>query len=1196
MAALLRKLHGSTAPTRSPMPTATSASPTSVHTFLIEVIAFGEVYAVPVTKATPATVVLRYVMEAAVSPEDAAQLGNVEATLYYKEKPLPLDTVIGTLPKRAVLHLHSSLSATSSVVRDRSTSAVSMLPLDRQRYSRTTVTMQPVLKEGSRAREGSGSTTGGLSSEGRSSPSAERHGSSTEPIAVDPSVHDAGMGGMMLASPGSAPMMVLPPMMVPMVSPTVHAGYAGAASPVAMMPYYYCMPMGPAGSGLRVLGAQGRTVSATSLSASRRRDSAVEFANSYHFPPHENPLSATVSAAANHTGADTPSPRPSPAGTPAARRVSALGSENYLVVYLRLPRNRAAACLSAAALSADGNIEVEEVAPDEVPLDELLNATFSTVATNKSQLPRAYAYRRLRVRKDFPVGTLRELCAVSSHHRLHLAHKEVADEGWSFAELEVPTNAVFYFKAPLGKDNSSTQQACTLTRERLKEHLNAGTAAAAKSDEKPLNAPAGRPLHVDAVRPSLDRSPPTPAIPSDEPHYQPQKYRRHHGSGISAISSITSSQSIHERIEAFNEGAVHNTGYAAGADEEPMQAFEAAQRQLSPRRYVVEGKEAIITSAVAAEQARCSIERVARLAEAAAEEAAAAAVPTTPQRAGHRRSSSSSSSRTRHAAGHPVVWPVEKEEDVDVDVVTETPSDAPAAVLHTARGATEVAESRHPLSASIVVLPSVKKPKKGKAPAGEKDASRTSSVASLQQRGPHPTRLSRVKKTHREGERDAARKPAAAFSPTSEASKEPTSDLPCTPFVPKDVDGTAAPAATVPASDKPANEKSESKKLKRSGTPASLSPELRSRSASAASSRHSSRSTSVAASLKASFQRLTKRTPKDGAAKPNATASPTSKPMDVQPAPTTTADEESLSEMQAKSERQSRKKAKRAAAAAATAANITPEDTVTAAASEGDMKEQLATKADHPKSTPVEATHTAAVVHTKKKVRRSNGTASGSAAASTTPSPSYSERRRQSADAVPRQPVAFLGADPAQQHRQQPQIIAASTTELGATPTASTLEEVSATLGPAALSTTRIPSPRSSPAPVSILVSPSLEQRRRSASSATPASRAVSPDCSVESTGSLHHLRITIKDPVDSTRFHYCVPVEPECPVAALREWISAMQPPSTVTGVTPPSLRNVDRYGVFAGDTYLHDEGTVTFGDVTRGRNDVIFSIRRRF
>lgn len=1166
MSSLVRRLRGSSSQPRGSVTGSTTApcSLSTTHMFLIEVIAFGEVYAVPVTKATPVTVVLRYVMEAAVSEEEAARMGNIEATLYFKERPLPLDTVMGKLPKGAVLHLHSSLSTTSSVLRDRRQNAVAMLPQDRHRYAQTTVTMQPVLKDSNGAREGSGSTTGGLSSEGRGTPSLERNSG----IPMELPVYDVDTASAAIG--GAAPrMMMLAPMMVPMRS-----SYAAPA----IMPYYCCMPVGAVGSGIRMLGPQSRTVSAQCLSASRRRDSAVEFANSYHFPPNENPLNAT-GAFEGGTAATANSPHFS---GPVARRCSVLSDDRYVIVYLRLPRDRAAAGMSAAALSSDSNIELAEVEPKEVPMDELLNTTFSTVATSKSQAPCTYSYRRLRVRKDFPVGTLRELCAVEKSYRLYLAHKEIVDEAQSFAELEVPANAVFYFKAAPGQKDSPMQRPRTLTRERLQEHLKAGAAAVGNSGAlMSLGSSTRSPSHIDAARPSLDRSLPSPEATPIRSHVEPRcsaKSGQRRRSGSAA--SITSSQSIRERIEAFNEGTVRNPDIT----KEEEAGVTAGVGDAAPHRYVVEGRETIITSAVATEEARRAAEAAARKAEAEAEAEAAEAAYAARR--------PSSPLFKRGSVGQPEVLPLEREEDIDVDVdyVPGTQPDATAAVA--APDAAERLTSPDPKPSafsSAIASPALiatttnaaavgKKPKKGKSPGGRKKAfqwmRRSSPAASeiQQQRGPHPARVKRERKLHRKRMQNSTEKSAN----TAAAASSPDPDLP------KEVDSAAADAAAASTSAAGA-------------TPAPVMPgdaaaagATTRHEESATSSRRSSRTSSVASSLKASFQRLTGRTSaeKKKEVKARSRSASASKAAATQLAPAT-ASEKMLLAMKQKSERVSGTRAQLAAA-------------------ENDSKRPTPTK-EKVEQLPVEAnsdTSAQATAAAANKARRS-GTAAPSAS-----SPSYSERRRQSAHAVPHQPISFLGADPSQKPLQE-QRRAIAIAGPGATYTASTLEEVSATLGPAALSNTCVPSPRNSPSPVSILVSPSLEQQRRrestSSAEATEMTEAnvndhrrgaanATPDFSVESTGSRNRLRITIKDPQDAARFHYGVPVEPDCPVGVLREWITAMQHPSTETGKIPPSLRDVDRFGVFAGDTYLRDESTVTFGDATGGRNDVIFSIRRRF
>ncbi|KAG5480800.1 hypothetical protein CUR178_05937 [Leishmania enriettii] len=1215
--------------------------------FLVQVIAFGEVFAVPVCKATPVTVVLRHVMEAAVSEEQAMELGDVEATLYYKDKPLQLDTAMATVPRNAVLHLHSSVSTTSLMIHNHRHGAVSMLPPSRRRYANTTVTMHPCLRSKRVVVGGEGFDTptshrrspgfGGLSSEG--SPNAELHESPAAArlgsISEYASSACRDMERMSVPPPRDAtPVVMWPPAMLPMTSPVPATTTAGI-DVADMAPCYYFVPCAgvTTRTPIRLLSTQGRTVSAPSLTASRRRDSAVDFANSYHCPPvGVSPLDTAAIAAADPSSF---SPLPSPPNMVAAAADRFTGSnDKYLVVYLRLPRDQAAACMSAAALNANRNIVVDAVEEDEVPVEEMLNATASTVATTKSCATGAYAYRSLRVQRDFPVGTLRELYAVTAEHRLHVAHAEVDDERKSFREMRVAPNTVFYFKRRIDAGGSAGmgQRGCqrSLTRERIREHIGATEAVPQPLATKDARSAATHhtPSRTAFARPSAGESFPSGPVPVFSGS-TPSSRAHNRSRGIARSDTTSSTVSICERIGAFNESAVLNSTH--GAEQAARVAdggAEAASATASTDRYVVEGHMLILSSAVAAEEAR----RAAELVALRAGVGAAGHQQQSPERERSAEDDNSPAAVSPREIGVSVADAEELCTGADCCL----PNEAGEAIV-TAATATRRASAPQADSVSRVFPETA-----ASASAMDVAAShRQTKTYSLQCRSPTveaAKREMRIDVLHGEeeetpkGVRTAASTqlpkarrmsvlvaklqglrghrvnstPVCALTPPHLASEEPlplsVNDL-VQPLI--DVGAPLNPFATHADTDPPcplhAVEEAADAKPKRMRPKgrrkksAAGEKGVRSLKGTSAASRTASTGSSPAknkrsnsAPLLQPLRRLSSRQRKaDGATQsPSLDKDASTTPLAVASS-LTPPTPEGLKALKHKSNRLSIRKRSEEAAETAAAA-ITALMPSSAKATARAAAEPAAAESAERSKTGVGDTP-----EQPKAAREAGSPSRGSGA-------SYSQRHRRASASVPSQPVAFLGSDPGQ---------GAIVTSLAAP--IRVAEDISTTLEPAVLSSTRVPTPRDPPTPLSILVFPSRKQSggRESNSRATGScsSEQASPaaslrrssvencttDYSVETLSSAHRLRITLRDPQDTTRFHYGVPVEPDCPIGALREWIAAMQRPSSEAGDAVLDLRDAKRYGIFLGDTFLPEADSVTFAEVTCGRNDTIFSIR---
>lgn len=81
------------------------------NAYTLEVIVSGRSYDIPVTSNTRVSSVLREAAELAITREEARTLGELEAALFLGPTPVPPETAVGTLPPRAVLHFYTSREA-----------------------------------------------------------------------------------------------------------------------------------------------------------------------------------------------------------------------------------------------------------------------------------------------------------------------------------------------------------------------------------------------------------------------------------------------------------------------------------------------------------------------------------------------------------------------------------------------------------------------------------------------------------------------------------------------------------------------------------------------------------------------------------------------------------------------------------------------------------------------------------------------------------------------------------------------------------------------------------------------------------------------------------------------------------------------------------------------------------------------------
>ncbi|CBZ26712.1 conserved hypothetical protein [Leishmania mexicana MHOM/GT/2001/U1103] len=1210
MASLLRRL-------RSSSPSLVRAGgkddAAAADVFLVQIIAFGEVFAIPVCKTTPVTVVLRHAMEAAVTEEQAAELGSVKATLYYKDTPLRLDAAMKNVPRNAVLHLHSSVFTTSSIVRDRRDGVVSMLPDSRRRDANTTVTVRPCLRSKSVAGggfEGSGTPSShrlssgfaGLSSEvspnteRQESPAGARLGSNSG--SASSACHEVGLMGM-----ATLPLMSTAP-----VAATTETGVVGEAR------YYYFVPCTGAvtRTPIQLLSTPNRTASALSLMASGRRDSAVDFANNFRFPPAGvSPLDTAAIAVAEPL---LFSPIPSPPNAAAVAATDRLigSSDKYLLVYLRLPRDKAAACMSAAALNADRNVLAEAVGVDEVPVEALLDATMSTVATTKSRATRACAYRRLRVLRDFPVGTLRELFAMAAEHRLHVAHVEVEDEQKTFREMHVTPNTVFYFKRRVeagsnaGTELKNPQR--SLTRERICEHI-AATVTVQQPQEMAKDNSSGErrpiPCHIEPVRPSVDRPVPSASAPVLS-GTAPSSRAHNRSQGSASISTTSSALSIQVCISAFNEGIAHNLTYGAGqrvcvADG----STETASVAASTNRHVVEGHELTLSFAMAAEEAALRTE----------------AETTAHQQLSQQRHRSTERDDSLPAISPGDIEAAETEEScIDVDCCLTDEGEEAAAAPPTAAcraAAPQAASVPQGTSTAAAAAPAVDAAasqqtarkahllhRRSPTAAAAKEKTRSEALHSEEEVLPKGRRASMlVAKMHALLEHRTTSTPvSAALTPPHHVGEGPqplsatdalrpavVASEPLDPFaaradeLPLRLLHTTDEAADAKPKRKPSKESNEEPAIGKRATPSSDGAPAVSRTAPTGPP-IAKMKVSKSASLFHPVRRMSSHERRAhgaiGSSSSGKDASITT-PLAATSSLTPSASEEVLKVSGRDSAHLSNTK-KSKGPVETTPAETTAWVPLSAAraAATAESAEQGKTKVGNTPGRP-------------KVIPENGGPSRGSGA-------SYSQRNRRASASVPCQPVAFLGSDPRQ----------ASSITLPAA-TAPAAVDISTTLEPAVLSSTRVPTSPDSQTPVSILVSSTQQQRSgRQSNSCTPESCSLEhvnptpsewrrreesgpPGYSVESPSSAHRLRITLRDPQNSTRFHYGVPVEPDCPVGALRKWIAAMQRPSSAVGEGVLDLRDAKRYGIFLGDKYLPEADSVTFAEVTCGRNDSVFSIR---
>ncbi|KAG5480056.1 hypothetical protein LSCM1_06480 [Leishmania martiniquensis] len=1219
MAALLRRLRSVS---NSPAHGAGKGDAEPADMFLIQVIAFGEVFAVPVCKTTPVTVVLRHVMEATVPEEQAAGLGDVEATLYYKDKPLQLDATMTIVPRNAILHLHSSVSATSSILHNCRHGAVSMLPGSRRRCVNTTVTMHPCLrsKRVAGVREVSNSPAShrrssgfaGLSSDGsphterHESPTAARLGSISE--CASSAYHETERMSMP-TPPDAAPVMMWPPAMLPMMSTTPVRTTAGAEV-ADVAPCYYFVPCADAATRapIRLLRTQGRTESAPSLTASRRRDSAVEFANSYPYPPAGiSPLDTAAIAVADPSSF---SPLPSPPNVPAVTADRFTGSnDKHLAVYLRLPRDQAAACMSAAALNGDRNIVVKAAEEDGAPAEALLNATTSTVGTTTSRATRAYVYRSLRVLRDFPVGTLRELYAVPTEHRLHAAHAEVEDERKTFREMRVAPNTVFYFKrrAEAGGDAGVEQRGSEhpLTRERI-----GATAAVPQPPQMQVDRCTEMhhtPSPIDSARPSAGRS--FPSAPAPVLSGTTPSSRAHSRTPSIPNSGVhPSTLSICERIDAFNGAAAHHPSHDTRQAVRVVDDDAEADSALAPPgRHVLEGDKQTMPSAVSTEEARRAADST--------------ALRTEVETAGHRQPSpkpcDSAKGNSSVTADSPrgIRAAAVDAEVLRVDADGCLGGDAGEVSVAAAAAAGSEASGRE-----LKKMYRLQRRSPAVAPAnpttcadvlrGEEEATAESACTTASTQLPKTRRLSKLvaKLEGLRRHRVKSTPASTALTPPHLASEvllsvsaadlvQPAVEVgePHQSFTaPVNVGSTCRLHAaeevvdTQPKRKRPKGPVKKSVAAEKGEQPSKGTPAL-SRTTSTGSFTTKTKRSNSAPFFKPLRRRSSLPSRDDGAAQPPSFSkdASTATPLAAASSLTPPSSEEVLKALKRKSVRlSSKKRLEETVGAAATATTtIVPSSGKVAARAAGEAAtaESVERSKAGVEYTPVPA----------KAAREAGSPSRGSGA-------SYSQRNCRAGANVPSQPVAFLGSDLRQ--------------GAGITPPAATAHVAaasSATVEPAVLSSTRVPPRRDSHIPISILIAPARPQsggqqrknRAPGSHSSEPANltaalrRSSAENCtaeySVESPSSAHRLRITLRDLQDTTRFHYGIPVEPDCPIGSLREWLAAMQRPSSGVGKAAPDLSDAKRYGIFVGDELLPAADSETFAEATGSRNDIIFSIR---
>ncbi|KAG5506506.1 hypothetical protein JKF63_06009 [Porcisia hertigi] len=1133
MASILRRLRSwSPSPHR---PAAKNVDATSDF-FFVQVIAFGEVFPIPVCSTTPVTAVLRHVMEAAVTAEQAVALGNVEATLYNKEVPLQLDATMEAVPRNCVLHLHTSVSATSSAMRDRRYDTFSTLPDSRRRSSSTTITMQPCFRNKSLpggVGEGFGfpvslrpsSDSAGLSSEERPSPQRQEIPVITTLRGVSGSVLSAPHAVELMSVPtvrDTAPVLMWPPAVS---SPsTVRTSGTGI---VDEAPRYYFVPCGGAAmrTPMRFLSTQSHSVSEPLLVTGHSGNSVVEIATNCRIPPAGvNPLNTASLARPDPL---LPSPVPSPPKAASAHADCFKNSnDKYLVVRLRLPYGSASARMSAAALNTDRNIVVGEMEASDVSVKALLDAGTSTVATTNAPVTRAYSYRSLRVLQDFPVGTLRELFAVGAEHRLHVAHTEVKDEQKTFREMCFAPNTIFHFEKRAERDSDieagpKDHHQRSLTPDSIREHLNDTVVMPqpmemmkdVESDDRHRTLADVELLPSSADPFSHPTSP--PVLSGSKPNFSADNV----GQGIDTSGAVSRTVALPEGTNVSNDGDVCNP--TSDAEQFVCVAdggVELPSATVTASRPALQAHEKTLSLAVSEEP-----RQVTELA-ALRDEAETVRQPQQPpqqkeQSNQEQRVINYDESRTE-ILRRGLVAPAEAGEQCCIDVnccVSEDEEKDAAAVATAMPGAGAAAGAPQSVSASQAISTAAAAAQPAMDAAGSERRTgmshrlsrRFSTLAEAKQKAGRGALHDRQDEAKNEAERA---RPSAKLSLMSWARK----------LVAK-INGQCKPRA--------------SKAL----VPTALAPP---------------RSTGKGPLP------LSVTEPVQLAANAAASLNPLATVSSLMPSTSG----ESPRVMGRKSNNTSRKLKETLRAA---------EKPAMAAVMEKGRRAELGDMSEQP----------------KVALRRGESFRGGVVC------PSLRDRRVGAS--MPRQPIAFLDTDPSQ---------ASHTTLLAGT--VDVTKDMSTTIEPALLSTTRVPTPHELPTPVPILIS---EKRGRhsgqegnnhtpgssSFENVSPASlrhcaaKRSLPEHSAKGTSNAHWLRITLVDPHDPTRSHYGVPVQLDCPVEALRGWITALQRPRTAADEDSPNLCDAERYGIFVGNRRLSVRESTTFAEVTSGRNDMVFSIR---
>lgn len=1210
----------------------------AARTGLVEVVAFGDRHMIPTSENTHVAAVLRETLDLSMRYLKGIS-GDIAAALFLDGQPVPLDTAIDTLPRRAVLYLHGNTEHGTPLVRDRrALSIVPPLTLSHLQNPRVTATLQPAVENGIvigftmrsdypafplTERQATAIATGGTTGSydqttilgGMTDPNTELNRTNFllsptpsgwshqmppgQPSATTAALSSIGPGFLVLSPFGmqsQTPKHSLP-----------HRSLQGAAaartmSTPAVLPSQWPVLTANGGSSSVVGEATWEHVSVgrPSLLARSLQPMAVS-----------TPMIRVDSIGAVSTPMSVMEERHS--------RINESDDE-YVLVHIRLPCEMAdgeAATSIAPGINITRSVEVEEEEEWEVPLHNtsLTNPTAADrvgggnnsstgnapveLAEGSGRLPavqapsttssiathRPYAYRKIRIERSFPLAALRELLVVPADHRLYCRGRLVKNEQVTFAGLRVAPHTILYFQLPTDVDQQNRGEVAP--KKQTNPHIGAAAAAlSGVSTDSPVSLPASS-GSLPVVGP-----PHVAAAAVKEP--AKQKDRR-------------STRTVRDRIDAFNKGTVTNnsSGDADGLATDPA------------GRYGVEGREQVVTSVVGKGSGKG--ETGATDGGGPPTAAGEAAVPRsspsptgsdgitgTPTSGRPVRLLSPDALRKTQAWKKKVGAESERPQGgASEGEITTSTSDETTERLSGDRvdGGTPWKTQRVKSAGrrSTCVVTSVEHMQ-----AVEEALPRTDSYSPLSNTqggsmSSKPSRLNKLTRIASEAASSMRRRIKSADK--SKRSTSVGNDRFAVAHAGPMASEIAPGSTTAVSAD--TDGVTAASQSRQQATPRDSTPWPQSNSPAGADEATQRTNWSLPyvqrTMTPASPDRLSRTTPFSV----RNHSSPGSPVCGEEPGGGTSAVEDEVAVVY---DGEDTNEIQRVVSWVGNSTDDA-DQWLDAEEVEDSYAAAIASAAMEAKQKKMKSKLGDRSGSKKKQKKKSNGNTTLPLAATevSQKAPDHVVNESGTTRLPPLVPRVVRRTSIRNNSAIEVNYRSQSTDEELNRVSDLHLQMNGNNRNNDNVASSHVPvplTPQESPPPTSILISPSPELRKRNLSNlqrgwrgsdcATPIQSQSSPVPSGGSGESAHRIRITIKDPEDPTRMHYNVPVDPNCPVGILREWITAMRHPPEKPDVTRPNLMDRKEYGIYCGSSYLKDDGSTTFGDITSGKNDSIFSIIR--